>query len=443
MRIKLFTLLLTLAGTLSSSALTLDQAVKTALEKNNLLRARRLEIKEKFYDYKMAKAHLLPGLELFSEYNKTTDPPYAIMNRMEVKKLDMFNTNFNDPGKSQLFKTGLKISMPLWMGGKLRTAVDLTKKEVKATKEQLRKDENSVIYNVVKAYYSVLTAKAYVETAQLAVKDARKHLKDAETVYRTGMGVKSDVLRARVYLEQMEENLVKAKSNYNVAMKALLVAIGEFPRENTSVDGDLTYRPFSFNLNQLIKTALENRPELKELRIRLSQTRDMEKLAKAEFLPQIGAFGEVFAADDTAPWNKENSSWAVGIRASINLFNGGEKLYRLRKSRITRLKVKEYEEEARKGIAFEVSKAYYHFLSAQKRVELAKSAIASAQESLRIVEKRYKNGLATITELLDTQTALNQARSNYVAALSAYRQAVAEVYYAAGILPQRYRELTE
>ena len=443
MRIKLAALLLLFAGTVNSFGITLDEAVKTALEKNNLLRAKREEVKEKFYDYRMAKARLLPRVDLFSEYNKTTDPPYAIMNRMEVKKLDMMGTDFNDPGKSQLFRTGLKVAVPIWMGGKLRTAVDLTKKEVKAAKEQLKKDENTVIYNVVKAYYSVLAAKAFVETAQLAVRDAEKHLKVAQATYKAGIGLKSDVLRAKVYLEQMEENLVKAKSNYSVALRALAVAMGEFPEGELSVDGDLTYKPFNFNLDELIETAIKNRPELKELKVRLSQTRDMEKLAKADFLPQIGAFGEVFAADDTAPWNKENSSWAVGVRASINLFSGGEKLYRLRKSRIAQLKVKEYEERAKKGIAFEVSKAYYNFVSAKKRVDLARAAISSAQESLRIVEKRYKNGLATITELLDTQTALNQARSNYVAALSAYRQAVAQVYYAAGILPQRYHDLVE
>ncbi|WP_457679467.1 TolC family protein [Thermovibrio sp.] len=440
MKIKL----LALAFLLTSNAygITLEDAVKSALEKNNLLRAKKLEVREKYYDYKSAKARLLPSVELYSQYNKTTDPPYAIMNRMEVKKLDMFNTNFNDPGKSQLFKTGVKAQLPIWMGGKLRIAVDLTKKEVKATKEQLRRTENQVIFDVIKAYYNVLTAKAFLQTAQLAVRDAQNHLKDAKTAYKAGIGIKSDVLRARVYLEQMEENLVKAKSAYQVALKALLVAMGDFPKGEISVDGDLTYREFNFNLDELISEALKNRPELKELKVRLKQAKDMEKMAKADFLPQVGAFGEVFMADDKAPWLKENSSWMVGLSASINLFNGGQKFYELRKSRLSELKVREYEERAKKGIAFEVSQAYYDFISARKRVELASAALKSAQESLRIVEKRYRNGVATMTELLDTQTALNSARSAYVSALSAYRMAVAKVYYATGILPKKYKDLT-
>jgi len=441
MKFKLLALSLILIG--NAYGITLEDAVRNALEKNNLLKAKKEEIKEKAYQLKSAEARLLPKVELYTQYNKTTDPPYAIMNRMEVKKLDMFNTNFNDPGKSQLFKTGIRVQAPIWMGGKLRIAVDLSKKEVKAAKEQYRKSENDVIYNVVEAYYNVLTARAFVETAQLAVRDAEKHLKDAETVYKAGMGLKSDVLRAKVYLEQMEENLVKAKSNYQVTLKALKVAMGEFPKGELQVDGELTYREFNFNLERLIQEALENRPELKELKVRLSQTKDMEKMAKADFLPQIGAFGDLFMADDTAPWNKENSSWMVGVSASLNLFSGGKKFYRLRESKIAQLKVKEYKERAEKGIAFEVSRAYYNFLSAKKRVDLARAALKAAEESLKIVEKRYRNGVANITELLDTQTALNRARSSFVAALSAYRLAVAQIYHATGLLPKNYEQLAK
>ena len=441
MKLKLIALSLFLTG--SAYGITLDEAVKTALEKNNLLLAKKYELKEKESDLKISKLRLLPTVDLYSEYNKTTDPPYAIMNRMEVHKLDMRGTNFNDPGKYQLFKTGVRTTVPIWLGGKLRIAIDLSEKEVKATEKQLKEDTERVVFDVVSAYYNVLTARAFVETAQLAVRDAEKHLKDAEVVYKAGFGLKSDYLRAKVYLEQMKENLVKAKSNYEIAKRALNIAMGLPPSHPVDVDGDLTYRKFQFELDKLIETALRNRPELKELKVRLSQTKDMERLAKSDFLPNFGAFGEYFMADDKVPWDKENSSWVFGFQASLNLFDGGIKFEKLRKSRLSQLKVKEYIERAKKGIEFEVSRAYFRFQEAKKRVELAEAAIKEAQESLRIVEKRYKNGLATITELLDTQTALNQARSNYVAALSAYRQAVAEIYYTEGVLQKKYSELVE
>ena len=440
---KLKHLLLLLLVWNSAHAITLEEAVKTALEKNDLIKAKKCELGEKEYDYKIARLRLLPRVDLYSEYNKNTDPPYAIMNRMEVKKLDMLHTDFNDPGKSHLFKTGLRATVPLWMGGRLRITVDLAEKEVSAAEKQLRKSKREVIYDVVRAYYQVLTAKAFVETAELAVKDAERHLKDAEAMYRNGLAVKSDWLRAKVFLEQAEENLVKAKSGYEVAKRALMVAMGFMPDSAVDVDGELTFKRFDFSLPSLIETAMKNRTELKELKVRLEQTQDLERLAKAEFLPNFSAFGDYFLADDSAPWNKENSSWMFGIRADLNLFDGGAKFHRLRKSRLSRVKVERYLERAKKGIAFEVSRAYYRYLEASKRVELAQAMLRSAQESLRIVEKRYRNALATITELLDTQTALNSARSAYVSALSAYRLAVAEVFRATGTLQSGYRELSE
>ncbi|SMP08154.1 Outer membrane protein TolC [Desulfurobacterium pacificum] len=429
--------------TSTSYGLTLQEAVKTALKENNYLKAQEISVKEKEINLKISKARLLPSFSLYTDYNKTTDPPYAIMNRMEVQKLDMFNTNFNDPGKSQLFRTGINAFLPIWLGGKLRIGIDISKKDLKAEKTKLSKSKQEIIYQVVKAYYQVLTAKSYVETAKLAVRDAQKHVKDAETAYKAGLTVKSDVLRAKVYLEQAEENLVKAKSNYEIAKRALLTAMGLMPLNSINIDGELTYKKFNFNLQKLIKTALKNRPELKELSIREKQSNDVEKLAKSDFLPSIVAYGDYFMASDAEPLDKDNSSWTFGLKASVKLFDGGIRFREVEKARLMKLKIKENRERAEKGIAFEVSRAYYNFLQAEKRVELSAAAIKSAEESLRIMEKRYKNGLATITELLDTQTALNQARSNYVAALSAYRMAVADVYYTTGTIDKHYSELAE
>ena len=438
---RLMASLTVLGLTTNAFGITLQEAVKTALEKNNTIKSEKISVKEKTLDVKIAKSRLLPTVSLYTDYNKTTDPPYAIMNRMEAKKLNTFTTNFNDPGKSQLFKTGINTTLPIWLGGKLRIGIDLAQKELKVQKNRLKRTKEEVIFNVVKAYYNALTAKAFVKTAQLAVKDAKKRVKDAETAYKSGMTVKSDLLRAKVYLEQAEENLVKAKANYEVAKRALLTAMGLMPTSSVSLDEELTYKDMQFNLNSLVQKAFENRSELKELKVRKAQAKDLEKLAKSDFLPSIVAFGDYFFASDSDPINKDNSSWALGIKASIKLFDGGIRFKKLEKAKLSQLKVKEYTERAKKGIAFQVSKAYYDFLQAKKRVELSAAAIKEAKESLRIVEKRYVNGLATITELLDTQTALNQARSNYIAALSSYKLAIAEIYYAAGIIDKLYPEL--
>jgi len=425
-----------------AGAITLKEAVDTALSKNNELRAKLYEVEEKGKDLTISKLHLLPTVDLYGKYNRTTDPPYSIMNRMETKELNMYATNFNEPGVSDLYTTGITAKFPIWMAGKIRIGIDLARNELKATREQLEKTRDRVILDVISAYYNVLTAKAFVKTAEFAYFDAKKHVKDAKAVYESGLGVKSDYLRAKVYLEQAEENLVRAKSNLEIAKRALNVAMGVPPSNEVEVEGDLTYKPYQFNLSEAVKVALSTRRELKELKYRLKQTEDLKKLAISEFLPSISAFYDYHIDSDEKLFGRENSSWTMGIQANLNLFDGGVKFVKLRKAKLTRLKVKEYIERAKKGIEFEVSRAFFKVEEAKKRVELAQASLEEAQESLRIVDKRYRNGLASITELLDTQTALNAARTNYVKALSDYRISLIKLLYAQGVLSKRYEELS-
>ena len=431
---------LLLLAFLSSNAfgITLEQAVNLALKKNDILSIKNYELKQKKEDFLISKLKLLPTVNLYSNYNKSSEPPYVIMNRMERHEFNIMGTDFNRPGISDLFKTGVKGFLPIWLGGKIRIGIDLNRNEVKVGRAQLANQKLKTVFNVVKAYLSVLTAKSFIKTANLAVMDADKHLKDAKVVYSSGLGLKSDYLRAKVFKEQMDENLVEAESNLKITKKALCIAIGIDPMQDIDVDGKLIYKPFSFKLNDLVGTAIRERPELGEVDARLKQANDMKRLAVSDFLPSIGAFGEYFRASDENPFRRENTSWNVGIQVNIPMFNGGIRFAKLRKAKLVRLKTSRYKALTIKDIEFDVSRSYYRFLEAKKRFSLAKAALKSARESMRIIEKRYKNGISNITELLDTQTALNQARSNYVMALSSYMVSIANIYRAEGILDKQY-----
>ena len=80
-------IILSIFITSSSEAITLKDAVETALSKNHELRAKALELEEKKKDVTISRLHLLPVVDLYGKYNRTTDPPYSIMNRMETKEL--------------------------------------------------------------------------------------------------------------------------------------------------------------------------------------------------------------------------------------------------------------------------------------------------------------------------------------------------------------------
>lgn len=78
--------------------------------------------------------------------------------------------------------------------------------------------------------------------------------------------------------------------------------------------------------------------------------------------------------------------------------------------------------------------AYLEWKAAQERIEVAGASVSAAEESLRITQNRYANGLATVTDLLRTETALLETRTRRLAAVHDQRVAAAMLELAAGTL---------
>jgi len=94
---------------------------------------------------------------------------------------------------------------------------------------------------------------------------------------------------------------------------------------------------------------------------------------------------------------------------------------------------------ARRGesaVRLQVENAYLDWKAAQERIEVASATVAAAEESLRITQNRYANGLATVTDLLRTETALLETRTRKLAAVHDQRLAAAMLELAAGTLTE-------
>ena len=90
-------------------------------------------------------------------------------------------------------------------------------------------------------------------------------------------------------------------------------------------------------------------------------------------------------------------------------------------------------ESKTKEIKFQVQESFLRREEMGKRLEVARHALLDAEETVRLLSRRFENSLATMVELLDAQTALNQARANLVDTEANYALAGGRVYYAAGI----------
>ena len=110
-------------------------------------------------------------------------------------------------------------------------------------------------------------------------------------------------------------------------------------------------------------------------------------------------------------------SWSVGVLLNWNLFSGGLDRARIAEARANQQRAAAERERLGNAIALEVRDAFLALQTARERVAVARQAVTSAEESLRIVRDRYESGLTTIVELLDSEMALTAARTSLIRTL--------------------------
>jgi outer membrane protein TolC len=128
------------------------------------------------------------------------------------------------------------------------------------------------------------------------------------------------------------------------------------------------------------------------------------------------------------------NNWTGGIELKVDLFQGGAKRAALSRERALAEKIAALKQAADDAVRLEVRQAYYDQDADRQQVEVARTAIAEAQESLRIDQNRYDSGLLTITDLLGAEEAARRTQADYWQAIYSYRISYANLELACGTL---------
>jgi outer membrane protein TolC len=191
--------------------------------------------------------------------------------------------------------------------------------------------------------------------------------------------------------------------------------------------------PPSAKVQELEAQALEKRPDLKRMDLGYAAQSKSVTMAKGAFAPRLNVFGS-WETDSPSPgWNGGNN-WIAGAQLQLDLFDGDSKRARLAREKATRERVVAMRDAARDGVRLEVRKAYYDYDAARQQVEVARTAVTQANESLRINRNRYEGGLTTISDLLRVEEAAHRTQADYWQAVYRVQTSYAGVELATGTL---------
>lgn len=392
-----------------NTSLALTGLIRTALEQNPDLQSALERVRIADAALSGARAAFYPRLSVAEKYGVSDNPAQAFTFVLNQARLD-FNRDFNDPQTTDDFHTQLQFQQSLYTGGRRTAEQRAAAAERNAAAYSLDTVRNELVFRIAEAYYRLLQARDLVGVRRETVEQVRTHLEIVRTRLRAGTAVKSDVLSVQVRLAEAQEALITAENRLELAWAVLDNTVGTRVARRPLPEG-VPEAPWSDRIEDLqaaVEAALRQRPELNRLGSRRRAASARIRAAEAGNYPTLDFVSsyDVFTGD----FAQGNDSFFVGLVARLNLFDGGRTRSRVEQAEA---RLRELGAEQRKllqDVELDVRRAYLRLNDAESRLEVAERAVEFARESLREIEVRYRGQTATITELIDAQVDLSEAR---------------------------------
>jgi outer membrane protein TolC len=388
-----------------------------------------------------ALSGLYPRVDFNQSFARTTNPAQTFstkLNQEQITLQDFDPARLNDPSPTNNFASIFSLSMPLYDAGQIRTGVNQAKLDYESATLSGDRTRQEVITGIVVAFAGALAAQDHLKDIQQALETAKANDKMIRSRYENGLVVKSDVLRAGVRIAGLEQERLNAQSEVDVAMAVLNAAMGaemDHLHQLVPLDKGRSVPPGS--MEEWLQKALDHRPDLKRLKSQERIADEEVKKAKMAYLPSLHLVGSYEM--DTEDFSETANNYTVGLLLRFNLFNGFENEWKVQEASANLQQVRAVIKQFEQGIEVETKRAFLQVQSAFERIKVAQAAVSQAEESLRIVRNRYENGLFTIVDLLDTETALQQARSQYLRSNYDYTVAAAQLHLAVGAMDENFR----
>lgn len=411
--------------------LTLEESIAIAIERSPLFHSAQEELKRTDSLQKEARSDFFPKLKTGYNFTQLNKPPYV-----HVSGLAPIPAQNVTVGTLHTYVWNVSVEQPLFTGWSITTNHQLAKLGFDIAKVQEIQAKLDLIRNVKIEYFSLLKAEKILSVAIQTEKQVGEHYKVAEAFFEVGIIPKNDLLQSQVQWAQAKQNLIQGENGVNIAKSTFNTTLRREINEPVEVVDILTYTPSIEVLDDCFHKAYLNRPELKEMALKVEEASKKITLAKSPFYPTLSLQLNYSKQGDTPDVHgsifQPQESWNVFTSLDWTLWDWGKTYYSVNASKIALIQAEDAQIQVRDAVTLEVKDAFLKLQESEKNIKVTVTAINSAEENFRLNEDRYKEQVATTTDVMDAQTLLTQAQINYYNALSEYNIARAQLERAMG-----------
>ncbi len=384
----------------ASETITLDQAIKEAIQHHPGIKAVKRQIEALGFSRKKEAAKRWLNVDFYATAERHSSPITVVP--------------ISAPGKfpefsRDIYSWEIKASIPIYDGGRVSRLVKIKDLELLSEKDFLKSSVEDLIANVKQLYFAVLYLKTLKKANEKLLEILKKEEQLADLKYKAGKVAQLDLLyfeRARL---QEEASLEEVKKKLEATKEILSLLMG---REKCDfvVQGDIFKLPLEkIPQNKVLTSLIEDRSDVKMAQVKVSQSEAAVELAKREFWPKLSLFSS-YGYRAGAGLNYRKEVWTIGIQLSIPIFDSGVREYQVMENqrkllaaidqlKATKLKAKE-----------EIINALAEIKAYKTQIRKYKASVRFAKEVFEKESVRYRTGAGNIVDLLSAQEAWLKAK---------------------------------
>lgn len=335
-----------------------------------------------------------------------------------------------------MFAGAIMVTQPVFMGGAITAVNKIADINEEMAANSLEMKRQGTLYNIEQAYWQVVSLRHKQKLAESYVALVKKLKDDVQKMIDQGVAIKGDGLSVGVRVNEAEMALTQVTDGLELS-KMLLCQLCGLPVDEKITLADEESENLSMTQNSPNSLNYDNRPELKVLQNTVNLSEQTTNVLKAGNLPQVLVTGG-YALSNPNTFNgfekKFGGFFNLGVLVRVPIWNWGDVKHKVRASKgataIANLEL----DEARELIELQVNQSNFKVKEAQKKLTMAQSNVANANENLRMANLAFKEGTASFTTVMEAQTAWNLAQSQKIDAEISVKLSEVELQKALGIL---------
>lgn len=390
----------------SVTAYTLPQVIEFALKNEPRLTGLGKDIKAAGYAIDAAKGERWPKVDLGASITRyrypTATSPIAGSPQ---------NGAFPDFDKD-IYDAGVSLKIPVYRGGRLVKNVEIAEISRTVAERAFHQGSQELVFNLTSVYYKILELEALLTAQDQMVKQLEEHRRVADQLVKAGTAAQVELMKTDVELAHSRQQALTTRNAIAATYALLRSLMGvDDSSPQFAIAGEAPVGKKYPHENEGMKLALLQRPEYQKAKARSELQQARLELTSGKRLPSLDVIGEFIEKAGDSFSFKDN--WNIGLRLSFPLFDGGTTRAEINKGTAEFERSQEELRAVRLLIVREVKEAFLSVADAESRVVVSKEAIGSAEENLRVEQLKYEAGEGTTKEVIDAQTALLRAKTDW------------------------------